>query len=322
MTNLLVLAAFAAAVLFAWLSFRLRGNKNAYARWIGTGVNGFVALALALVGVTATAGLYKERYARHAPVPNVQVKGSAEQIRRGQDIADGFCASCHSPNGPLTGGVDIGKHLPLRIGSFVSSNLTPAGALKHWSDGEIFRAIRNSVDANGQRLMIMSLTNAGKLSDDDIGAVIAYIRSRPPAGVATPDPPDQLNLAGLLLVGSGQFPAGKPVSTSAILAPPKADTIAYGEYILSYQDCRECHGQRLTGGVQGQWAPVGPGLGLVADWTREQFIATLRTGTDPSGHVLSERMPWRPIGRMDDIELGAVYEYLAHLSDADKADAK
>ena len=61
------------------------------------------------------------------------------------------------------------------VGSFVSANLTPAGRLRGWSDGEIFRAIRNSVDADGRWLMLMSYTNAGKLSDDDILAVIAYI---------------------------------------------------------------------------------------------------------------------------------------------------
>jgi hypothetical protein len=47
----------------------------------------------------------------------------------------------------------------------VSSNLPPAGQLSRWSDGEMFRAIRNSVDAEGRRLIVMSYTNASKLSD-------------------------------------------------------------------------------------------------------------------------------------------------------------
>ena len=49
------------------------------------------------------------------------------------------------------------------------------------------------------------------------------------------------------------------------------------------------------------------------EWKLEEFVATMRTGTDPDGHELSEQMPWRPIGKMDDEELGAVYEYLTHL---------
>jgi len=52
---------------------------------------------------------------------------------------------------------------------------------------------------------------------------------------------------------------------------------------------------------------------VVKYWKLEEFIATMRTGVDPNGHTLSEQMPWRPIGRMDDVELQAVYEYLNHL---------
>jgi hypothetical protein len=54
-------------------------------------------------------------------------------------------------------------------------------------------------------------------------------------------------------------------------------------------------------------------LNLVKEWKLEEFIATMRTGTDPGGHELSKQMPWRPIGKMDDEELVAVYEYLTHL---------
>jgi hypothetical protein len=39
----------------------------------------------------------------------------------------------------------------------------------------------------------------------------------------------------------------------------------------------------------------------------------MRTGIDPDGHEISKQMPWRPIGRMDDEELAAIYEYLTHL---------
>jgi hypothetical protein len=195
----------------------------------------------------------------------------------------------------------------------VASNLTPAGPLQHWSDGEIFRAIRNGVDADGRWLTIMSYTNAGRLSDDDTLGVIVYIRSLAAAGEQTPNPPDQFNLLGLATLGASMLPDGKPVITSRIIAPPKGPTFQFGEYILSYQDCRECHGRFLTGGEPGQMGPLGPDLNLVKDWTLAQFITTMRTGIDPNGFELSKQMPWRPLGRMDNDELAAVYEYLAHL---------
>jgi len=117
----------------------------------------------------------------------------------------------------------------------------------------------------------------------------------------------------VVMLGAGMLPSGKPVITGRITAPPKGPTVEFGEYILSYQDCRECHGANLTGGIQGQLAPVGPGLDMVKDWKPAEFISTLRTGIDPTGHELGKQMPWRPIGRMDDDELTAIYEYLAHL---------
>ena len=66
MTNLFVLAAFIAAALFAWLSLRLRGNKNIYLRWIGTGLTGLSALALTLLGVRRRGTLQRAVFAQRA----------------------------------------------------------------------------------------------------------------------------------------------------------------------------------------------------------------------------------------------------------------
>ena len=248
---------------------------------------------------------------RRAAAPEIKIAATSEQIQRGQAIASGFCGACHSSSGTMTGGRDLGEHLPAPLGHFIAANLTPGGPLSHWSDGQIFRAIRNSIDANGRWLTVMSLTNVSKLSDQDIEALIAYIRSLPASGEPTPDPPDMLTPLGLLLLGAGKLPMGHPVFIGTITAPPKAATAEYGEYVLSYHDCRSCHGADLQGGVPGQLGTIGPGLSMVKGWKREDFIATLRTGVDPNGyHLDSDRMPWRAIGKMDDEELGAIYAYL------------
>jgi mono/diheme cytochrome c family protein len=256
-------------------------------------------------------GLFK-LHARSVPALDVKVAGTAEQVQRGHAISNGFCSGCHSTTGTLTGGLNMGEDFPIPIGSFVAFNLSPAGQLNHWSDGDIFRAIRNGVDRDGNWLIIMSYTNAGKLSDDDIRAVIAYIRILPAAGEQT-DPPDHLNALGVTMLGAGMLPRGKPISTGIVTAPPRGPTLQYGEYILSYQDCRGCHGDKLTGGVPGQLAPLGPDLNVVKGWKLEQFITTMRTGIDLNGHELNKQMPWQPVGRMGDEELRAVYEYLTHL---------
>jgi mono/diheme cytochrome c family protein len=306
---LLLLLLIAVAVFLAWLTNRARRIHNRLGKLSAVSAAAVLMLIAWSLSLLTVAGLIKQ-HGRTAPVPTVKIAATPEQVRRGEAIAASFCGGCHSRYGPMIGGMDVGKDLAAPVGSFVAANLTPAGALQHWSDGEIFRAIRNAVDARGNWLTIMSYTNAGKLSDADTYSLIAYIRSLPAAGQPTVEPPDHLSLLGLVMLGAGMLPPGNPILTGAISAPPKSPTTRYGEYILSYQDCRACHGATLSGGVPGQMAPLGPSLAFVKNWKVEQFITTMRTGVDPNGHVISEVMPWRPLGKMDDEELTAVYEYL------------
>src|SRR5258708_21301177 len=245
-----------AGALHDWSSVRALRNENRLLKWGAAGSAGLLAAMAFVVIVLMSAGLLKLS-ARTTATPNLKVAGTPDTIQRGRAIADSFCGACHSRTGTLTGGVDIGKDLPIPVGSLVSSNLTPAGQLSHWSDGEIFQAIRNGVDANGRWLIMMSYTNAGKLSDDDIQAVISYIRSQSAAGEMTPEPPDHLNPLGLIMLGAGLLPGGKPATNGVINAPPKSPGAEYGEYILSYQDCRVCHAANLMCGVQGQLGPMG-----------------------------------------------------------------
>jgi cytochrome c553 len=198
--------------------------------------------AVSLIRVIMVVELVK-LHARSAPTLDVKVAGTPEQIVRGQALSDGFCSGCHSRTGTLTGGLDVAQDLPVPIGSFVTPNFTPAGQLGRWSDGDILRAIRNGVDKDGHWLIIMSYTDAGKLSDGDIRAVIAYLRSLPAAGKQTDNPPDHLNLlgvmmlgAGMLPTGKGMLPTGKPVSAGVVTAPPRGPNLQYGEFILSYRD--------------------------------------------------------------------------------------
>jgi mono/diheme cytochrome c family protein len=316
MLNVICLAiVLAITVILVRISIWIWRTRVGFLRWGGVFIGVVLTAVFAAMTAVMTAGLYR-LHARSAPVPDLTIADSPAQIQRGHDIADGFCGGCHSRTGTLTGGVDLGRDIPIPVGSFVSSNLTPAGQLMGWSDGQIFRAIRNGVDADGRWLFIMSLTSAGNLSDDDIESLIAYIRSTPAAGAQTPNPPDSVNPLGVVMLGAGLLPRGKPVFTGAIKAPTKGPTAEYGEYIVSYQDCRQCHGNDLSGG-KGGLAPIGPGLSLVKEWRRDEFIATMRTGTDPNGHAIDGgKMPWRDIGKMDDIELAALYEYLTHLPEA------
>ncbi|RZN30134.1 c-type cytochrome [Bradyrhizobium sp. Leo121] len=313
MQNIVALVALIAiAALLAWSGFRTWRVKNRIIKWGGASLLALLSVAVLSASALTSLGMIKQ-HSRSAPIPDIKVAATPELVARGKDISDGLCGACHSHTGTLTGGYDLAVELQVPIGSFVAANLTPAGPLKHWSDGEIFRAIRNGVDAEGRWLTMMSYVRAGRLSDDDIKAVIAYIRSVPASGNPTPDPPDHMNLLGLAMLGADLLPSGNPIVTGHVSGPLKGPTFEFGEYILAYQDCRACHGENLTGGVPGQLAPLGPDLNLVKDWTQAGFIAAMRTGIDPNGHQISEQMPWRSVGKMEDDELAAIYQYLTHM---------
>src|SRR5574341_765738 len=305
----------AVSVLFGWLTWRAWRAKNAIMKWGGVVLSGLLTLIVAALSVVTLMGLVKLYAPRDAPIPDLKVAGTPEQIQRGEHLANAFCVTCHSVSGelPLTGGVDLGKDVPLPLGTFVSVNLTPAGPLKNWSDGEIMHVLRNGIDPDGHWTLMMSNVNVRHMSDEDLQAVIAFLRSQPAVVNETQDPPDQPTLLAAIMLGAGMLPEGQAPITGVITAPPKGSTVEYGQYVLSYQDCRGCHGEDLTGGKKGQLAPVGPNLRVVKGWTQEQFITTLRTGVDPSGHRLSAQMPWKAVGRLDDEELAAAYAYLTSL---------
>src|SRR5215475_823336 len=81
MHNLILLAALLVrAVLFACFSLRLRQVQKISLRWLGAGLNGLIAIVLFLTCIVASVGHYKQYYSRHAPVPELLVEGSDEQI--------------------------------------------------------------------------------------------------------------------------------------------------------------------------------------------------------------------------------------------------
>lgn len=303
------------AVLFGWLVRRAWRAKNAILKWVGVVLSGLLTLVFLAVSVVILIGLVKLYSPRNVTVPDLSVPLTPENIARGEHLANSFCTSCHSPTNelPLIGGLDLAKDIPIPLGSFVSRNLTPGGPLKDYTDGEIFNVLRNGINPQGRVLVFMSTVRARNMSDEDTQAVIAYLRSQPAVDNPTLDPPDQPNLLAVFLSGAGMLPEGKPPTTGVITAPPKGPTVEYGEYIIGYQDCRDCHGEDLKGGKPGQLAPIGWNLEMVKNWTAEQFITTMRTGVDPNGYEIKPVMPWQAIGRMDDIELTAMHAYLVSL---------
>jgi mono/diheme cytochrome c family protein len=303
----------AATFTLGWLAVRAWRSGNRTTKWIGAIGAGVFALVLAAVSGASLRGTYLVYGPRGRPVQSITVERTPERVARGAHIARAYCAGCHSMNAdlPLSGGKDIGKEVPIPIGSFPTANLTPAGRVSEWTDGDIFRAVREAVAPDGQHLLVMSAVRARTLSDEDLKSVIAYLRSQPTVGTRAPN--EKLTLLGTIMAGAGMLPILPGLPPQSIAAVPEGATPEYGQYVAGWLGCDECHGSSLAGGGGGIM-PKGPSLRSVLGWTEDGFVQTIRGGKTPFGKQLdSLMMPYNMYKRLSDTELKAIYAYLRTL---------
>lgn len=313
--NLLVLIiVIAVTVFFGRLTVRAVKAQRLWVKILGGLGGGLLTLVFAAVSLLGVKGFFGVYFAGGGAAPDLTVEGTPEQVARGEYIVSLGCVGCHGANGsealPLTGGMDMAAAEGFGFaGKIVTANLTPGGDLAEYTDGEIFRAIRRSVDKDGRKLAFMSFLSYNQLSDADIEAVIAYLRSLP-ADPGTGAGGDELNFLGMLMFGSGIVPGAPPVE-GAVASIPAGATPEYGKYVATLADCRGCHGSDMTGTPASPVAPAVPNpRPFVSSLTLEEFIQSFRTGIRPNGTPFSAAMPWQSAAHMTDDDLAALYAYL------------
>ena len=307
---LLVVIALTLTVIF--LTLRARRSPRPLVKWVGLVLGSLFSLILILVTAVGIRGMFMLYSPRGRPVRDMTVERTPERVARGETIAN-WCVQCHSLNGqlPLSGGLNLSDEAHMPLGDLYTINLTPAGPLRTWTDGQIFRAVRDGADERGRRLMVMSAQRVRNMSDEDLRSVIAYIRTQPP--VQNPTPPPNPSFLAAVMAGAGMLPLLPGLPPDTIVGPARGPTAEFGKYMAGWMGCDECHGANLTGGGGGV-VPKGPSLRSVKGWTREGFIATMRTGKTPFGKQLdSTLMPWKFLGRNSDDDLTALHAYLVTL---------
>lgn len=310
--SLLVLMAL--AVVCGFLTWRTFKFRPAILKWLAVVPAGLLTLLFALLTIVVAKGLWTFYAPYPVPEAHVTVVASAEQISRGEHIATVMCATCHSTNLdlPLSGGNNLSDDAGLPLGDLYAPNITTAGVIRNFSDDDLWRILRTGVDPRG-RLTFMAGVPASKLSDEDAVAVLAYLRHS--AAIEKQTPPINFSVLLALFAGAGLVQATARSAINPISAPPKAVSKEYGEYWVGLLDCRGCHGPTLSGDAPPPSPPGAANITLIVpNWTRDEFFQTMRTGTDKTGHRINPPMPWRSIGKLDDVELAALYEYLHGLS--------
>jgi mono/diheme cytochrome c family protein len=278
-------------------------------KWIGIILGGLVALFIVAAIGLSFAG--KARLSKTADVQpeNIHVLANEAALRRGEHLVQTTCLSCHGPD--LSGEAVIDDPA---IGTIYAPNIT--GLAESRSDDELVLAIRHGVGPDGRQLIVMPADTFINLSAEDLGAVIAYLKSVPALENDLPEP--SLGFLGRILLAAGMFgrifPAdyidhNQPFPTMPVIGA----NVEYGGYLAGL--CASCHGADLTGGEPMEPdSPSPPDLtrgGRLAAWSEDGFVNAMRTGVTPEGQVLDpDYMPWRSIGKLDDEELHGLWMFL------------
>ncbi|RYY94439.1 MAG: c-type cytochrome [Comamonadaceae bacterium] len=238
------------------------------------------------------------------------------------------CGNCHFQRGPqgeplpgkgLSGGM-VFDEPPFKAHA---SNLTPdpETGIGRWTDAQLAKAIREGVRPDGSLIgPPMPVAFYRHLSDDDLAALIAYLRAQPPVRNEVPKSVYRMPLPASY---------GPPVGT--VKAPSPANKVKYGEYLANIGHCMECHTprdrqgqldmQRVGAGGQvfnGPWgASVSRNLtphptGLQG-WTDAQVAQAIRTGKDRQGQPYRPPMAFAFYQGISDADMAALVAYLRSL---------
>jgi mono/diheme cytochrome c family protein len=260
------------------------------------------------------------RYIR--PTTQEKVEATEARVERGNYLVNSVmsCGACHTPRvqGTWLGGERADAYLaggslfddPEQTFKVSVPNITqdPETGIGAWTDDQIMRAIRDGIHREDDRLMFppMPFYMYDTLSDEDVRAVVAYLRTVPPVKnrvARVVELPFMFKL--ILKMGMVHH---KPVKD--VKSPPPSDRKAYGHYLARAGICTDCHSMTGTGPDEednllgGSKVPLGerdygkvwarnltpdPETGL-GKYSADQIKQALRTGKRLDGKPMAPPM--------------------------------
>lgn len=298
---------------------------------------GYLGIGIALILLLA---IIAYAYISFSDIPyyeikkvDYQAKSSPEAIARGHKLASMLCAGCHLnfESGKLTGRKL--SDVPKEFGDIYSQNITQDKnyGIGNWTDGELLTLFRTGIKKNGQYAPPY-MVKLPLMSDEDINAIIAFLRSNDPmiTADATPDFPSKPTFLTKFLCRVAFKPF--PMPTEKIVIPDSTNTVALGKYLAHSLDCFSCHSadyktndflkpELSVGYFGGGNKPLDMEgrvmytLNLTPDketgigkWSKEKFIKALKSGIVDGDRAL--QFPMKPYIELTDTEAGAIYDYL------------
>jgi len=249
-------------------------------------------------------------------------------LKRGEYLMNGpvACANCHTPRNPdmsFREGMDFagGFKIVDPVFEVYAANITPdpETGIGTWSDEEIVTAIREGKTPDGAVVWPpMPVPTYNNMSDDDVKAIVAYLRTVKPIHNEVPESKYEIPLQAM--------PPAKGAP-----APSPDDTVAYGDYIVNaLAHCFECHTPMGPDGMP-DMAKLGAGGFLIelapemtvrtpnitpdpetgiGSWSDDDIKKAITQAVTPEGQKLSPPMPYPFFKNMTDEDLDAVVAYL------------
>jgi mono/diheme cytochrome c family protein len=249
-------------------------------------------------------------------------------VKRGDYLVNTIltCGNCHTPKGPtgdikekaFSGGLSWDEP-PFKV---TAPNITQDKdtGIGSWTDAQIKATLRTGKRPNGVQLAeVMPTSFYGIITEHDMDAIVAYLRTLKPIKNKVPDPIYKIKLP------HHSFPGAEKPYTEAMLKDKKKK----GFYLVTIGHCMECHtpfgpkgkdfvGDLGKGGMEfpGPWgksvsrnitSSKAKGIGA---WTDAQIKRAITTGIDDEGKHLKPPMGFGYYAHMTDADLDAIIAYL------------
>jgi mono/diheme cytochrome c family protein len=249
-------------------------------------------------------------------------------VKRGEYLVNGpvGCGNCHNaraedmsfiPGKELAGGF----HIIDPAFEVYAANITPDPdtGIGSWTDEEIITAIRTGKTRDGKIIFPpMPVPTYNLMSDDDVKAIVAYLRTVKPVHNEVPE-------------SSYKVPQQAMPPAKGAPAPDPSDKVAYGGYIVNaLAHCFECHTpftkemipDETKVGAGGFELVLAPGVTFVSanitpdpetgigNWTDDEIKRAMTKGISKDGRRLSPPMPYSFFANMKAEDLDAVVAYL------------
>ena len=250
-------------------------------------------------------------------VAAVPIPSDTASVERGAYLyASRGCADCHGADGAGrtfidNGGLHVaGPHISPGAGS-----VTAAYQPEDW-----VRTIRHGIKPDGRPALIMPSEEYNRLTDADLGALVAYLRQMPATGGGAAVIQLPLPVRVLYAFGQVQDAAEKiDHNLPPPLPVPEGPTAEHGRYVAGM--CVGCHGAQLSGGkIPGgppDWpaaANLTPGSGgsMSRYPDAAAFARMMKSGRRDDGSPITV-MPFEALSKMNDNDLQGLYAYLTTL---------